>query len=203
MNLNPLRSVLLIVDLQNDFLHPDGAYVRGQCANPKAQALPERVKPVAQALKTAGGLVVSSHFTLWPTSRGEPMISPHLRQMRPFLRRGDFAPDSWGQKDVDLLQPLIDFSVRKVAYSAFFNTQLDWALRKAGIENLVVCGIVTNGGVASTVRDAHMRDYHVVVLSDACAAFSDLVHETSLADMATVAQVMTCHEFLQSLGGKP
>ena len=46
----------------------------------------------------------------------------------------------------------------KVAYSAFFNTQLDWVLRRAGITTVAVCGIVTNGGVASTVRDAHMRD---------------------------------------------
>ena len=30
-----------------------------------------------------------------------------------------------------------------VAYSAFFNTQLDWVLRKAGIDTVAVCGIVT------------------------------------------------------------
>ena len=59
----------------------------------------------------------------------------------------------------------------KVAYSAFFNTQLDWVLRRAGITTVAVCGIVTNGGVARTVRDAHMRDYQTLVLSDGCAAF--------------------------------
>jgi nicotinamidase-related amidase len=180
-------------------LHPDGAYARGKAVNPLAQALPERVLLLAQAVKQAGGLVVSSHFTLWPDANGEPMISPHLKALRPFLRKGDFAPDSWGQQDVDALRPMIDFSVCKVAYSAFFNTQLDWALRRAGVLTVAVCGIVTNGGVASTVRDAHMRDYHAVVLSDGCAAFSEQTHQTSLADMATVAEVMTCHQFEQTL----
>jgi nicotinamidase-related amidase len=193
------KCALIVVDLQNDFLHPDGAYARGKAVNPLAQALPERVLLLAQAVKQAGGLVVSSHFTLWPDANGEPMISPHLKALRPFLRKGDFAPDSWGQQDVDALRPMIDFSVCKVAYSAYFNTQLDWALRRAGVLTVAVCGIVTNGGVASTVRDAHMRDYHAVVLSDGCAAFSEQTHQTSLADMATVAEVMTCHQFEQTL----
>jgi len=127
------------------------------------------------------------------------MISPHLKALRPFLRRGDFAPGSVGQANVVELQPLIDVSVCKVAYSAFFNTQLDWVLRHAGIETVAVCGIVTNGGVASTVRDAHMREYHTIVLSDGCAAFKPEVHAAALADMGTVAQVMRCDEFTATL----
>ena len=93
----------------------------------------------------------------------------------------------------------MDLVVCKVAYSAFFNTQLDWVLRKAGIENVVVCGIVTNGGVASTARDAHLRDYNVVVLSDGCAAFSEALHQASLADLASIGKVTTCSEFVSSL----
>jgi nicotinamidase-related amidase len=197
MSMSPKACALIVIDLQNDFLHPDGAYARGQAANPVAQALPPRIARLARQIKQAGGLVVSSHFTLWPDAQGEPMISPHLKSLRPFLRKGDFAPGSWGQQDVDALKGLVDFSVCKVAYSAFFNTQLDWALRRAGVQTLAICGIVTNGGVASTVRDAHMRDYHAVVLSDGCAAFSESVHQNSLADMATVAQVMTCSQWAE------
>ena len=66
-----------------------------------------------------------------------------------------------------------DLAVEKVAYSAFYMTRLEWVLRKAGIDRLVVGGIVTNGGVASTVRDAHVRDFEAVVLADGCAAFDD------------------------------
>jgi nicotinamidase-related amidase len=193
------RVGLVIVDLQNDFLSPDGAYARGKTVNAEARLLPDRVAPVAQAVKQHQGLVTASLFTLWPDTQGEPMISPHLLERRPFLRKGDFAPGSRGQANVDAIAPYVDVAVFKVAYSAFFNTQLDWVLRRAGVDTVAVCGIVTNGGVASTVRDAHMRDYHTIVLSDGCMAFSAEVHDAALKDMSSVAEVMTCQQFVASL----
>ena len=193
------RIALVIVDLQNDFLSPQGAYARGKTVSSEAILLPERLVPVAQLVKKHHGLVAASLFTLWPDVDGQPMISPHLLERRPFLQKGDFAPGSWGQANVDVLTPLVDVAVCKVAYSAFFNTQLDWILRRAGINTVVVCGIVTNGGVASTVRDAHMRDYQTVVLSDGCATFTETAHQAALTDMSSVAQEMTCNQFLATL----
>ncbi|MEJ8853473.1 isochorismatase family cysteine hydrolase [Variovorax robiniae] len=193
------KTALLVIDLQNDFLDPRGAYARGGDTNPPALLLPARVTEVARALKAAGGMVVASQFTLWPDASGEPMVSPHLKALRPYLRKGDFAPGSWGQQNVDALAGLVDTAVSKVAYSAFFNTQLDWVLRRAGIETVAVCGIVTNGGVASTVRDAHMRDYRTFVLADGCAAFGEERHQVSLADMRNVAEVVDCAGFIQRL----
>ena len=194
-----MKTALIVIDLQNDFLSEQGAYARGNCVNPAALALPARVLEVAKVIKQQGGLIVASQFTLWPDTQGLPMISPHLKQLRPFLRKGDFAPGSHGQACVDLLEPVIDVAVQKVAYSAFFNTQLDWLLKKNNIARVVVCGIVTNGGVASSVRDAHMRDYDTWVLSDGCAAFSQATHDTALADMQTVAKVTTCEKFIDYL----
>ena len=193
------RIGLVIVDLQNDFLSPEGAYARGHTVSPEALLLPARVATVAQAVKQHQGMVAASLFTLWPDTQGQPMISPHLLERRPFLRAGDFAPGSWGQANVDSIAPWVDVAVCKVAYSAFFNTQLDWLLRRANVNTVVVCGIVTNGGVASTVRDAHMRDYRTIVLSDGCATFSQAAHQAALTDMASVADVMTCAEFTASL----
>ncbi|CAB3732034.1 Peroxyureidoacrylate/ureidoacrylate amidohydrolase RutB [Achromobacter denitrificans] len=198
--LDPRSTALIVVDLQNDFLVPGGAYDRGGAVSPQARALPARVAPVARALKARGGFVAASQFTLWPDAHGEPMISPHLRQLRPFLRKGDFAAGSAGQANVAELDGLVDVSVWKVAYSAFFNTQLDWVLRRAGIANVVIAGIVTNGGVASTARDAHMRDYHVSVLADGCAAPTPAMHDAALADLRTVADVLSCQDFLEALG---
>ncbi|CAO3914987.1 cysteine hydrolase family protein [Achromobacter mucicolens] len=196
---DPRTTALVIIDLQNDFLAPGGAYDRGGAVSPQARALPARVAPVARALKGQGGFVAASQFTLWPDAHGEPMISPHLKQLRPFLRRGDFVAGSPGQANVAELDGLVDVSVWKVAYSAFFNTQLDWVLRRAGISSVVVAGIVTNGGVASTVRDAHMRDYHVTVLADGCAAPTPAMHEAALADLRTVAEVVSCQDLLDRL----
>jgi nicotinamidase-related amidase len=197
--LNPASTALVIIDLQNDFLAPDGAYARGGATSPQALKLPARVARVASALKARGGMVVASQFTLWPDASGEPMVSPHLLSLRPFLRRGDFAPGSRGQGNVPEIAPLVDVVVCKVAYSAFFNTQLDWVLRHAGMDTVVVCGIVTNGGVASTVRDAHMREYHTLVLEDGCAAFSQATHDASIADMRTIADMTSCDALVELL----
>lgn len=192
-NIEPARTGLLIVDLQNDFLHPNGAYARGGQANADIAALPERVLPVAEAIRRKGGWVISTQFTLVPGKGGEPFISAHLKKLRPFLGKGDFAPGSWGNALVDRLQPA-DISVEKVAFSAFYMTRLEWVLRKAGIDTLFICGIVTNGGVASTLRDAHVRDFATFLLTDGCAAFSKPTHETAIADLSTVAAPMSCAE---------
>ena len=194
------RTALLIVDLQNDFLHPDGAYGRaGQSAEAIA-ALPARIAPLAGAIRARGGWVVSAQFTLVPGKGGEPFISPQLKTLRPFLGKGDFAPGSWGNSLVDALQPA-DIMVEKVAYSAFYMSRLEFVLRKAEIETLIVSGIVTSGRVASTLRDAHVRDFTTIVLSDGCAAFKRQVHETAIADLATVSTVLPCAEALAWIEG--
>lgn len=192
-------TALLIVDLQNDFIHPDGAYAQGGAASPEAQALPDRLLPLVERFRARGGLVAATLFTLVPGRGGEPLISPHLRQMRPFLKRGDFLPGGWGHRVVDTLQP-IDVSVEKIAYSAFYQTRLEWVLRKLGIAHLVVAGIVTNGGVASTVRDAHVRDLDVTVLGDGCAAPTPTMHAEAIAALKPVARIATIAEVLAEVG---
>ncbi|MBP2300714.1 cysteine hydrolase family protein [Azospirillum picis] len=182
------RTALLVCDLQNDFLHPDGAYGRAGQTAPEILALPERVKPLADLLRSRGGWVISTNFTLVPGRGGEPMISPHLKALRPFLAKGDFKPGSWGHRSVDALQP-VDVEVEKIAYSAFYMSRLEWVLAKCGVERLLVCGIVTNGGVASTVREAHVRDFETIVLEDGTAAFTPQVHDVSIAALRPVCRV--------------
>jgi len=183
-------TALLIVDLQNDFIHPDGAYARGNAVSAQAAALPGKLKPLVDLIRAKGGLVAATQFTLVPGRGGAPLISPHLIRMRPFLRKGDFLPGGWGHQVVDALQP-IDVSVEKIAYSAFYQTRLEWLLRKLGIEHIVVAGIVTNGGVASTVRDAHVRDLDVTVLDDGCAAPTPAMHDTAIEALKPVARITT------------
>jgi ureidoacrylate peracid hydrolase len=191
-------SALLLLDLQNDFLHSNGAYGRAGQSSPDIAALPARLKPLAQLLRNKGALVGATLFTLVPGKGGEPMISPHLKRLRPFLVKGDFAPGGWGQALVDELQPA-DFSVEKIAYSAFYMTRLEWVLRMHGVKRLYFTGIVTNGGVASTVRDAHVRDFESIVLEDGCAAFSLDVHRAAIEGLRPVARIATIGEVLQEL----
>jgi nicotinamidase-related amidase len=89
--------------------------------------------------------------------------------------------------------------VDKVAYSAFAHTRLDWLLRRFRCDHIVVAGIVTNGGVASTVHDAHVREYGVTVLTDGCASFDEVVHSATLTSLASTARLTTCDEFVASL----
>ncbi|WP_137123780.1 cysteine hydrolase [Roseomonas sp. HF4] len=193
------ETALLLCDLQNDFIHPDGAYGRAGQSAPAIAALPARLKPLADALRAKGGWIASTHFTLVPGKGGEPFIAEHLRQMRPFLKKGDFAPGSWGHALLDDLAPS-DLAVEKIGYDAFWNTRLEWVLRKAGIRRLLVAGIVTNGGVASTVRGAHVREFEVTLLEDGCAAFSDAVHAAAVEGLRPVADVTTVAGALAALG---
>jgi ureidoacrylate peracid hydrolase len=197
--MNLASTALLLVDLQNDFLHVDGAYARGGQANPAIAALPARLKPLATAMQGHGGLVVATLFTLVPGRGGEPIISPHLKTLRPFLGKGDFAPGSWGQRLVEELAPA-DVLVEKIAYSAFYMTRLEWVLRESGIERLYVGGIVTNGGVASTVRAAHVREIECAVLDDGCAAFSADVHRAAIEGLRPVARILTVAQAMDEIG---
>jgi ureidoacrylate peracid hydrolase len=191
-------SALLLLDLQNDFLHSNGAYGRAGQSSPDIAALPAKLKPLAELLRKKGGLIGATMFTLVPGRGGEPMISPHLKKLRPFLTTGDFAPGGWGQALVDELQPA-DFSVEKIAFSAFYMTRLEWVLRMHGVNKLYFAGIVTNGGVASTVRDAQVRDFEGIVLEDGCATFSPDVHRAAIEGLRPVARIATIGEVLQEL----
>ena len=196
----PTTTAFVIVDMQNDVVHPDGAYGRAGKTAAAIAALPARHRKLAKAMRAAGGWIVSTHFTLVPGRDGEPFMSPHLKNLRPFLGRGDFAPGSFGHELIADLQPS-DLQVEKVAFSAFYQSRMEWMLARAGIRTLIFGGIVTNGGVASTVRDAHVRDFHTIVLADGCAAFSQSAHEASIAALATISEIATVEEMVAALGG--
>ncbi|MGO9889225.1 MAG: cysteine hydrolase family protein [Solirubrobacteraceae bacterium] len=89
-----------------------------------------------------------------------------------------------------------DIIVRKVRVGAFSTTDLDAQLREREIDTLILAGISTSGVVLSTVRDAHDRDYRVVVLADATADPQPDVHAFLIerifprqADVITVAEL--------------
>lgn len=193
--IDPAKTALVTIDLTNDFLHPNGAYGRAGQGTPELAALPGRVAPILPVLRDKGGLFFSVQFTIEHV-RGRPfLIAPHLQELRPFLKQGDFAPDSWGNKVVSELAPP-DVEIEKVAYSAFYQTRMEHVLNGLGIDTLVIAGIVTNGGVASTVRDAHMRGYRIILLTDGCGAFKSEVHDATLIALGSVSEQETCATFL-------
>jgi ureidoacrylate peracid hydrolase len=109
---------------------------------------------------------------------------------------GGLAAGSWDAAVVDELGAGPgDLYVDKVRFDAFLWTSLDPLLRGLGAESLVVCGVVTNICVESTVRAAFMRDYRVTLLADGCAAQTPRLHDLGVevmgscgfASVATVA----------------
>ena len=64
--INPSKTALLTIDLQNDFLHPKGAYGRAGQGAAAISALPDRIKPLAAALRAKGG----TYNSRWSRGRG-------------------------------------------------------------------------------------------------------------------------------------
>ncbi|MGH3194821.1 MAG: cysteine hydrolase family protein [Streptosporangiaceae bacterium] len=83
-----------------------------------------------------------------------------------------------------------DLVVDKVRFDAFQWTSLEPLLRGLGVGELIVCGVVTNLCVETTIRSAFMRDYPVTLLADCCAAKTRRLHELSV-------EVLTSYELAE------
>ena len=94
----------------------------------------------------------------------------------------------YGSTEWELLKELgptpKDTIVDKNRYSAFYGTQLDAELRADEIEDLIICGVMTNCCCETTARDAFMRDYRVFFVADATAAPTEELHIASLKNLA-------------------
>ncbi|MCL6637784.1 MAG: cysteine hydrolase [Alicyclobacillus sp.] len=168
------RCALVLIDLQNDFCHPQGSHARRGSATDAEQILPQ-VERLLAAARAAGVLVVFVQTIHEPATDSPVWAS---RGSRDVCRRGTWGAEWFG------VQPLPDEPVVvKHRYSAFYNTRLETLLRARGIETLVLCGVATNVCVETTARDAFMRDYYVVVAGDACATYSLQAHDQALANV--------------------
>lgn len=94
----------------------------------------------------------------------------------------------YGSSDWELIEGLPihagDTIIDKNRYSAFFATELDDLLRKEGIEDLVITGVLSNCCCETTARDAFMRDYRVFFAADATAAPTEELHLATLRNLA-------------------
>jgi nicotinamidase-related amidase len=166
--LDPVRSALLIVDMQNDFVDPAGAL-----SVPDAAATVPVIAALAERARTADMRVIYSQDT---HDAGDPEwgIWPE------HARRG-----SWGWRIVDALAPHDgDPVIQKVRYDAFYGTQLDHLLRLWEVGTLVICGTVANICVHYTAASAALRWYDVVIPRDAVSALDPFDLESSLRQTA-------------------
>lgn len=153
------NTAVVVVDMQNDFAHTDGALY----APPSGDA----VEPIRNLLETAeeSGLHVVFTQDLHTDEQfeGTSYYDEYERWGR-HVEEG-----SWGAEILDELNhsEYADKVVQKHTYNAFHETELDGWLSAHGIENVVVCGTLANVCVLHTASGAGLRDYQPVVVKDA------------------------------------
>ncbi|MCT2537111.1 cysteine hydrolase [Aquibacillus koreensis] len=176
--IDPTQTALIVVDVQNDFCHPDGSLAK-QGAN--IGMVDDIISPLNQLIKQARevGATVIFIQTIHENS------TDSATWMRRFKERSDTGvcrKDTWGA-DFYEVNPENDIVVIKHRYSAFINTRLDSVLRTKNIKTLLMTGVSTNVCVESTARDGFMLDYDVLMLSDCCAAYSEEAHNMTLKNI--------------------
>jgi ureidoacrylate peracid hydrolase len=177
----PACTALLVIDMQNDFCHPEGLMARlGNDISFNRDVVPIQQRLITAA-REAGVMVIHVH-----AEYGELNGSPATlfrSGTEPSLEARICLPNSWGAQSLDALAPLPgEPVVIKHRYSAFVDTRLETLLRSNGIRTLVAIGTATPVCVESTVRDGMMRDYRMVVPREAvaCRAHVRHLHEASL-----------------------
>jgi ureidoacrylate peracid hydrolase len=175
----PSRTALLLVDCQVDFASPDGLMARQGYDVTPAQAALGNAALLADAARKAG---VPCLFARLVTRPGDE--TPVLREWK--SRRGhdeDSLLCREGSKGAEFVgvTPLPGEAVfSKSRYNAFAGTGLDAHLKALKRDTLVIAGLTTECCVDSTARDAFERDYHVIIASDAVAAYEPDLHQGAL-----------------------
>ncbi|MDX6419356.1 MAG: ureidoacrylate peracid hydrolase [Trebonia sp.] len=179
-----MNRALIVVDMQNGFCHPEGSLPRLGVGLAGAAGA---VRQAAVAVRQARGAGVPVIFTRHQYRPGRADEGQRLSELSGDLAAmGGLAAGSWDAAVVDELGGgPDDLYIDKVRFDAFLWTSLDPLLRGVGAENLVVCGVVTNICVESTVRAAFMRDYKVTLLADCCAARTPRLHDLAVEVMGS------------------
>ena len=174
------KTALVVVDLQNAFMQPGVAHAL--CA--MAPSIVPNVNRLAEALRGAGGTVAWVRTTATPACLTEwSQYYEHLTQAQQHKRVEALADGSPGHQ----FWPALDIRgedlvVTKLRYSAFIQgaSDLEAQLRSRGIDTVLITGTVTNVCCESTARDAMMRNFRTIMISDGNAANTDADHANSL-----------------------
>ena len=180
--LDPGQSVLLVIDVQNDFCHDDGVFGQAGLHLGAIQQAVENLLSFIEAARRAHVPVVfvKTHHDRWTNSPA--WLTRHIRRGR---RVEICAIGSWGAEFYRVSPGPEDRVIVKHRYSAFMGTSLEVVLRSLARPTLLLTGATTNVCVESTARDAFMRDYHAVMVEDCVAAPTKEEHEATLYNMRT------------------
>ncbi|WP_207841205.1 cysteine hydrolase family protein [Williamsia soli] len=195
LNVNLASIALVLVDLQNDNVHPDGAYASfGAADHAKEQNLLEHVGDLLAWARSKSLPVIHNHIVSLPGRTFGGSNAPIFRMIGPdSLRQG-----SWGAQSLEGLEALDDEPVlQRNRMSCFNGTMLDVLLRNLGVTDVIVAGVWTNMAVEHTVRDAADHGYRAILATDATSSLSaewqtaaESFALTNIAEMATTSEII-------------
>ena len=179
--LDPAKTALIVVDMQNGFMMKGVAHALCE----EAIEIVPNINRLAEAVRHNGGMVVwiqtaATEETLQSWSVNVEMNGPERTAQRfASLGPGTEGYELWAGLDVKLR----DLKIQKTRFSAFIqgSSNLEAVLRAREIDTVIVTGTVTNVCCESTARDAMMRNFRTIMVTDANAATSDELHNASLA----------------------
>jgi nicotinamidase-related amidase len=192
---DPSRTALLIIDLQYLDAHPDGWMGRLCQLAGKPDHLNERwefideILPRVRKLQDAcraGGVELIHIRVKYHTK--DCRDGQRSLQQETKARLADARDDEF----LEMVAPKGDeLIVNKTSAGTFNSTPLDQMLRNMGRDRLLICGIVTEGCVELTARDAADRGFYVTLVSDACASSTRLAHHDALQRMSDGGLIKT------------
>src|SRR5919206_4655477 len=176
---DPRQAALVVVDVQNDFCHPDGA--AGQRGKDLAQVagMVEHLGHLLGEARRVGLPVIFIRTEHGPWTDSEAWLG---RSNGTSVRT--CVEGTWGCDFYGVAPQAGERVVIKHRYSAFRGTDLDLILRARGIRSVLICGVATNVCVETSAREAYMHDYEIVFLADCSAAYSQAEHDATLVNMA-------------------
>jgi len=192
-------TAILVVDMQNDTVHADGAYAStGAAENAVAQNVVANVAALVATAHSTHAPVFYSRIVVHP----QPGLGGDNAPIFEMLAPDTFKIGSWGAEIVDELAPTdVDVVLDRTRMSVFNGTSIDNMLRNLGVTNLVVVGAWTNMAVEHTIRDAADYGYTVSVVSDATSSLSAewqhaalnfaLTNIATITDTASVRAALT------------
>ena len=178
-DLVPGRTALVVIDAQNDFLHPDGWYASQGIDIGHMRRSIEPLKALLAAARRARIPVVWTRHGIRGAEDGGPFM-----QLRPFLAEGGLRRDTWGWEVLAELeaQPE-DWYVAKTRLSAFYGTDLEVVLRGLHTETVLMTGVLTNQCVAATSKDAMFRDFKPIVIEECTGTTLPHLHAPAIEMM--------------------
>jgi nicotinamidase-related amidase len=210
---DPRHCALLVIDMQNDFLHEQGKARRegSRDLSPMMEMVPRQVRLI-EAARAASVPVIFVLQTTLPDRASSSDVWIEARSRARYSGQDMCIDGSWGQEVISELKPARgDYFVKKYRYSGFTGTNLDLLLRSLGRRSVVCAGTSTNVCVEATAWDSFHHEYYVVYAADACASWDMALHASTLttaanryATVAGVSDLINCwHDSVGATGTEP